>query len=443
MKKYMTFFLGMIMLLSLFSCKNNKINDKENHHTTSEIPSENAAQEDYSTILNMYRSIIEILPNYVDSKEAMDDACTDLGIDSKEEKELFEKIFWSAFDFQKAPLYKLSYGYAIKDLNGDGVDELVLLHQDYMIIAVFSFADQKPVLLGNYLSRGSCWIDGHGWLHENGSSGADHSTNAVYRISDGGSELELIVEFGTNGHEWIGDMAHTNYYQLVNGEKAEITETEYQDLNEQYGQYLGSQAGAAATKEHAGLVFLSMYTEAEIAMEAYEAALENEIKVYETDIEKYHDLKDCKTPYNRIPLCEFENMGYVYMDVDGDSINELVIDCGDTLILRYYEGCVYIYPFTFRNMHQLNTDGSYSWNHNGQNFEYGESKLAFDGAELKTQELWRIVNDGEPNAEYYMDGKPVTQKEIRKYCKDNPKTKVDFVTLEVSWESHDDPDDKG
>ena len=89
MKKYMAFFLGMIMLLSLFSCKNNKINEKENDRTTSEIPSENAGQEEYSTILNMYRGIIEILPNYVDSKEAMDDACAELGIDSKEEKELF------------------------------------------------------------------------------------------------------------------------------------------------------------------------------------------------------------------------------------------------------------------------------------------------------------------------------------------------------------------
>ena len=160
-------------------------------------------------------------------------------------------------------------------------------------------------------------------------------------------------------------------------------------------------------------------------------------------IEEYSYLKDCKTPYNRIPLCELENMGYVYMDVDGDSINELVIDCGDTLILRYYEGCIYVYPFIFRNMYQLNTDVSYSWNHTGQNFEYGENQLAFDGAELKTKELWRIVNDGEPNAEYYIDGKQVTHEELLKYFEDNPKTKVEFLPLEVSWESNEYPDGKG
>ena len=175
-------------------------------------------------------------------------------------------------------------------------------------------------------------------------------------------------------------------------------------------------------------------SEAEIAMEMYEAVLKNEIKVYQTDIEEYNYLKDCKTPYNNIPLCELESLRYVYMDVDGDSINELVIDCGDTLILRYYEGTVYVYPFTFRNMYQLNTDGSYNWNQNGQNFEYGENQLTFDGAELKTKELWRIVNDGEPNSEFYIGDKQVTQKELLKYFEDNKKAKVEFLPLEVSWQ---------
>lgn len=184
-------------------------------------------------------------------------------------------------------------------------------------------------------------------------------------------------------------------------------------------------------------------SEAERAMEMYEAVLKNEIKVYETDIKEYNYLKDFKTPYNRIPLCELERLRYAYMDVDGDSINELVVDCGDTLILRYYEGTVYVYPFTFRNMYQLNTDGSYNWNHTGQDFEYGENQLIFDGAELKPKEIWRIVNDGEPNAEYYIGDKQVTQEEILKYIEDNPKTKVEFLPLEVSWESNEYPNGKG
>lgn len=175
-------------------------------------------------------------------------------------------------------------------------------------------------------------------------------------------------------------------------------------------------------------------SEAEIAMEMYEAVLKNEIKVYETDTEKYNYLRDINTPYNGIPLCEMERLGYVYMDIDSNGTNELLIDCGGTLILRYYEGTVYIYSFIFRNMYYLNTDGSYSWNHTGQDFEYGKDQIYFEGAELKSRELYRIVNDGEPNAEYYIEGKQVTQEAILKYCEDNPKIKVEFSPLEVSWQ---------
>ena len=181
--------------------------------------------------------------------------------------------------------------------------------------------------------------------------------------------------------------------------------------------------------------------EAEKAMEAYEAALKNEIRVYETDIGTFNYVMNCKTPYNRIPLNDMDNLKYVYMDVDGDTVNELVIDCGDTLILRYYEGIVYVYPFTFRNMYDLNTDGSYSWNHTGQDVEYGENQLFFDGAKRKAKELWRIVNDGEPNAKYYIEGVQVTHEALLTYFENNPKTAVTFTPFELSMEGAISPEE--
>ena len=156
-----------------------------------------------------------------------------------------------------------------------------------------------------------------------------------------------------------------------------------------------------------------------IAMQMYEQTL--------------NGLASYTTPYSGIPLCECENLGYAYVDLDGDSINELIIDCGDTLILRYYEGTVCFYEFTFRSLYYLQTDGSYSWNHTGSDFEYGENQIYFEGSALKTRELWRIVNDGEPDAEYYIGDKKVTQEEISKYFEDNPKTRIEFSPLEVSW----------
>ena len=141
------------------------------------------------------------------------------------------------------------------------------------------------------------------------------------------------------------------------------------------------------------------------------------------------------TPYSGIPFCECENLGYAYVDLDGDSVNELIIDCGDTLILRYYEGTVSFYEFPFRSLYYLQIDGSYSWNHTGSDFEYGENQIYFEGADLKTRELWRIVNDGEPDAEYYIGDRQVTQEEILKYFEDDSKSKVEFSPLEMPWQN--------
>ena len=185
----------------------------------------------------------------------------------------------------------------------------------------------------------------------------------------------------------------------------------------------------------------SVKSQDDVAMEMYEAVLKNEIKVFETDTEEYNYLADCRTPYESILLRDCENLRYAYTDIDGDSTEELVIDCGDTLILRCYEGIVYLYSFTFRQLSRLNVDASYSWNHTGENFEYGVSQIYFEGAELKTKELYRIVNDGELDAKYYIEDKQVTREELLNHINDDCKSQLQFDTLEVSWQKKITPEE--
>ena len=451
MKTFIAALLCLIMVVSLFSCSNDSITEDQEHsdiasNDTSTISDASddqtisTASVNYDSVLEIYRLIVEKLPVVNQNPQAV---AAELGIQDEAEKDAFLRLYSSIHQFYPgkgqedslSPHYKLKYGYAIKDLNGDGADELVLLTDDYKLIAVYSFVNGAPALLGSYTKEElgwtfRNWIDADGRIHVVRTDGHDLYHHGISEISN-----ERLLVLCTYGYDVFRKNGETigKLYQIINENTTFITAQDVNGLNHQYGNPLNVEEAANITKKSAGLTFTSLYTEAEIATEMYEAVLKNEIKVYETDIEEYNYLKDCKTPYNRIPLFEIESLGYVYMDVDGDSINELVIDCGDTLVLRYYEGTVYVYPFTFRNMSQLNTDGSYNWNYNGQNFEYGEDQLAFDGAELKTKELWRIVNDGEPNAEYYIDGKQVTQEEILKYVEDNPKSKVEFLPLEVSW----------
>ena len=175
--------------------------------------------------------------------------------------------------------------------------------------------------------------------------------------------------------------------------------------------------------------------EAEIAMKMYEAVLDGEVKIYNTNYtnnDKYVYLKDYKSHDILLSLCETKDLGYTYIDVNGDSVNELFIHHGEISIFWYHQGIVYGYSPNIAN-DDLNNDGSFSWRTYSANFGYGESKFVLNGSEIQTEVLWRIVNDGEPNAEYYIGNTQVTQKELLKYFEDNPKSKAEYSQLEASW----------
>ena len=398
----------------------------------------------YEGIIQLYRNAIHDFarPNYGEEKESI--LAKNLGITDPTEKEWLRAISGSGFLFYDgrgeggAPHHKLTCGYAIKDLNGDGIEELVLLNDDYKISVIFSMVDGKPILLDSYIPRGSCWIDGDGLLHVNGSGGADVCSNTVYRIADGGGSLEMIIEYGLNGHGWIGDVAVTKYYKLVNGEEVAITEEEYEELDKQYGTYQGLYEGASSTKECSGLQFTPVFTEEEIAQQTYNAVLCNQMKVYDKLRGIYEYLQNCTTPYMQTPLYAIkDSLRYAYQDLDGDGIDELIIDCGDTIILRYYKGVMYLYDFTFRNLYDLNTDGTYSWNHTGQNFEYGMSQITFEGSKLVSKTLYRVVE----NTEFYIGEESVNENTLQDYINANPKTQVVFkpLTIASEWDSSNQP----
>lgn len=380
---------------------------------------------DYSSLLALMPDICSAVlyyDNYIDYTQVF-------GITDEQEIEQFNHLLGSlqrfSLRYEKAEFIP-SVGYDIKDLNGDGIDELVLLTNDYEIIAIFTTVDERPYLLDHYWDRKKCSIGENGIISISGSGGADVHMYETYRIADDGRSLELILSFGLGGHEWVGDIAVQKYYKMVNSEKIAISEAEFDAL---YAEH--PFRGRDGTKALSGLVFTNCaYATSALqkaADQAYRDVLANRIKVYHTRTNEYCYLADCKTPYMQAPFYECMDLGYALVDLDGDLTNELVISYdGDTLILRYYEGTVYLYSFFFRNLYYLCTDGSYSWNHNGVNFEYGTCQLYFAGASLKSIDLWCVVNDGEPNAAYYIGDRQVTRTELIEYINAVEKSKVTF-----------------
>ncbi len=384
-----------------------------------------------------YSSLIALLPDIITTSlyytDYVDFHYPEIfGVTNEQEAEWLGNLIFAVMRFSDiygSDLYQF-FGYDIKDLNGDGVDELIFLREDYTVLAIYTMVDGRPYQLDHFWERKKGSIGENGIISVSGSGGADIHSYETYRIADDGKSLELIAKFGLDGHEWVGNVAVQKYFKTVNGKEVSITEDEFNALYEEYP-FLGRDG----TREHAGLTFTqwSHATEdlQEAANQAYLDVLANKIKIYDTQNEEFCYLIESKDPYSRTPLYECTNLGYALVDLDGDLSNELVVECpGGTLLLRYYDGSVYMYDFTFRNMYYLYTDGTYSWNHTGSDFEYGQKQLYFVGAELRAESLWCIVNDGEPNAEYYIGDRQVTEAEQTAYIKSLTKTKFTFSPLD-------------
>ena len=443
MKNFVAFLLCLCAILSLSSCQNPRDpigSDVKDPPSSDGTPSQTVAY--YSDVIRLYKLAVracvdEQLGGYSSSAEMF-------GITDTQEKLLLEDLQYGVYmrldigsgtPDSSSPIYKLSCGYAQKDLNGDGVDELVLLDENYTIMSIFSYADGKPIMIGGpdeavFSDRPAlpdCWIDGEGVIHASTLYGFDHAW--AYRIAEDGKSLEAIADYSLT--LYAGGI--TKYYSSVSGEAVEITKKEYNELEAKYSKYLGKYSGNEATRDYSGLKFVPLFSEAELIEEIYQSALDNKTKVYDVETEEYKFLKGCKAPYGKTYLSDVPDLKYAFVDFDGDGIGEPVIGCGGRIVLRYYNRRVYAYSLAFRHAYDLKTDGSFDWNHNGERFEYGSNQIYFEGAELKIKELWRIVDDGQPNAEYYIDGKRVSHEEILEYFERNPKTNVDYSPIDKTW----------
>ena len=138
-------------------------------------------------------------------------------------------------------------GFAIKDLNGDGVPELVLLtsdYFDYFILGAFSFANSKPQLLGGYWDRHPCKIDSSGLFYVHRSGGASGGEWAIQQIAADGCQLidiKRLIMKNINGARYDN--------MIIDGEEYSVSESEIEAFFEVY---------RAASTEQAGLEFVPL-----------------------------------------------------------------------------------------------------------------------------------------------------------------------------------------
>ncbi len=178
-------------------------------------------------------------------------------------------------------------------------------------------------------------------------------------------------------------------------------------------------------------------SEAERAMEMYEAAIKGEICVFDELLDEIK-LEDCCFPSNDLRLGECEILSKAILDMDQDGINEYVIqsEAKDHIVLHYYDGKVYSYCFDSSSFYNLNTDGSFYWIGSSDDSR-GLNQISFDGSSLSIKEIYKIIyplHEYYEGNEFYMDGEQITYEEFSDYCGCNHKTGVIFSPLDTSCE---------
>jgi hypothetical protein len=219
--------------------------------------------ESYESIIRLWDLVLESIEQYDDHV----DYAAVFNVTDETHKSWLNKLIVSSLALRNEAHedkyhheFRNSMGYAIKDLNGDGTYELIFIRNDYRVIAIFTTVNGEPVLLGNYWDRKSCFIDENGLIYEAGSNGSDSSSKAVCRIKNNSKELEIIAEFGLDGHEWVDGVAVQIYFKTASGEKIRITKEEYDSLNSNYFGKLGEYTFAQYTSDFSGIYYTSVPT---------------------------------------------------------------------------------------------------------------------------------------------------------------------------------------
>ena len=100
--------------------------------------------------------------------------------------------------------------------------------------------------------------------------------------------------------------------------------------------------------------------------------------------------------------------------MDGDGALELLLrsSIGDHLILRYHEGSVDLYEFSYKEIDRIYEDGSYDWHSptylEDDSVSYGVSRFCFHGHEQTYKSIYTIY-DGE-NESYFMINRKLVSK---------------------------------
>lgn len=217
----------------------------------------------YEGILDAYKIIVESFSEYDPKSWYQGDFD---GIFTIKDNQTYD-IFHSLFSYGKSfirwdPYYSSNYakdgdnayGYAKKDLNGDGIEELILLSDNYDIIAVFTESNG----IARYVEgSGGVWIDENAYLRKTVFTGGDvYRDREHYLYEFDGTRLVQKVGVGYNVNFYLNK---ENWYETDGRTKTPISDAEGKALFEIYDILPLGVTEEEYTKSFSGIEFYPLF----------------------------------------------------------------------------------------------------------------------------------------------------------------------------------------
>ena len=188
----------------------------------------------YEAILSAYRTIVEQFADCTRKKWTAGEYDNLFTITNNTDYEIFHSLFYNGFTAKPTTEMFGSeyphngndfYGYAQKDLDGDGVEELFIMDHDYQIRNVFTMVDGRPV----HLPEGAgCWLDENGRFHKRGGTGGVVGRDGeayIYELRDGALCFVTGVGYKVNVY-----LQNEGWYRIEDGKHLPISDEEGEEL---------------------------------------------------------------------------------------------------------------------------------------------------------------------------------------------------------------------
>ena len=234
MKKIVIFLL-IVIGITMLSCEDDPIVTEQNTDKLNDVEKVDFYMcDEYELLLKDYVSVVEYrLSDTFESdnnngvKPSISENLYDQ-VYSDDNLGLNEKWFCMVADMTDYITTRSidEFGYLLKDINKDNIDEMFWVDSSYNILAVFTIKDNNAVLLDAFWPKYKCVLSNDGFLYTWAIGGSKYGIYELKYLDFDVKLLEIYKSIGVEPISINGSYVD-EYYKIENGKRFTISETEY------------------------------------------------------------------------------------------------------------------------------------------------------------------------------------------------------------------------